>query len=389
MNPVHEYSAPGTYTVCLRVKKNVVGGTTFCIREICKQVVVHTTCVLEPNFSFHADALNSLKIYFENQSTPASSVTYVQWTFGDGSSSSAWSPDHIYSQGGSYNVCLHLYSGNGCYRTLCKQVTVIEPISCLDISKFSFTHSTANCLEFHFVPDHLNSTWQYHWTFGDGTGSTTISPSHVYAQPGNYTVCLTVTRSTSCASTTCKPISTGLCFSCSNVWVRYSYVRDPNMPNKLYFHGQSNYPITSETWTFTKISPVSTTPPVVLSQFDPVYIFPEAGYYRVCLRAITYGGCVKEYCEVIYISQVNSACTLRSYPNPTHNTISVNVVETVPEMIHVYIYNSLNILVAQKEQQGNIGDNIVTVNVENLLPGTYTMRVVHGNHICYSQFQKI
>ncbi len=389
VNPIHVYNAPGTYTVCLRVKKNVVGGTTFCVKEICKQVVAQVACTLNANFSFHADSLNSLKIHFINQSNPASTVTYVQWTFGDGTSSTAWNPDHTYAQAGTYNVCLNLSSGAGCYSTFCKQVLVLDPINCLDISKFSLTHSTANCLEFNFVPDHLNPTWQYHWTFGDGTASNTATTSHVYAQPGNYTVCLSVTRSLTCASTTCKPISTGLCFSCNNVWVRYSYVRDPNMPNRLYFHGQSNYPITSETWTFTKISPASTIPPVVLNQFDPVFVFPEPGYYRVCLRAITYGGCVKEYCEVIYIGQVNTACTLQSYPNPTHNTISVNVVETTSEMIHVYIYNSLNILVGQKDQQGYIGSNIVTVNVETLLPGTYTMRVIYGNHVCYSQFQKI
>lgn len=389
VNPIHEYNAAGTYTVCLRVKKNVPGATIFCIKEICKQVVVQQSCILHADFNSHADSLNSLKIYFVNSSTPATSVTYVQWTFGDGTSSSSWNTSHTYAQPGTYEVCLHLSSGGGCYSTFCKQVVVIEPINCLDISKFTCTHSTANCLEFHFVPDHSNSNWQYHWTFGDGTASNNSNPAHVYAQPGNYTVCLSVVRSLSCASTTCKPISTGLCFSCNNVWAKFTYVRDPNMPNKFYFHGQSNYPITSETWTITKISPVSTLPPVVINQVDPIYVFPETGYYKVCLRAITYGGCVKEYCEMIYVSPFNTACTLVSYPNPTHTTVSVNVVEAIPEMIHVSIYNSLNILVAHKDQAGNVGGNIVTTNVEQLLPGTYTMRVVYGTHICYSQFQKI
>ena len=389
VNPVHEYNAAGTYTVCLRVKKNVTGATIFCIKEICKQVVVQQSCILHADFNSHADLLNSLKIYFINASTPATAVTYVQWTFGDGTSSSSWSPDHTYAQPGTYEVCLHLSSGGGCYSTLCKQVVVVEPINCQDLSKFTFTHSTANCLEFHFTPDHLNTNWQYHWTFGDGTASNTPIASHVYAQSGNYTVCLSVTRSLSCASTSCKPISTGLCFSCSNVWAKFTYVRDPNMPNKLYFHGQSNYPITGQTWTFTRISPASTLPPVILNQVDPTYVFPEPGYYRVCLRAVTYGGCVKEYCELIYISQFTSACTLTSYPNPAHTTISVNVVETTPDIIHVSIYNSLNIIVAHKDQAGSVGSNIVTINVEQLLPGTYTMRVVYGTHVCYSQFQKI
>ena len=161
------------------------------------------------------------------------------------------------------------------------------------------------------------------------------------------------------------------------------------MPNKLYFHGLSNYPITTETWTITKISPVSTTPPVVLHQFDPVYTFTEPGYYRVCLNALTYGGCVKEYCEVIYIGQtIGTGCTLQATPNPATTTVSVTVVETTAEVIHVTVYNSLNIIVRSQDQQGFVGNNVVTVNVATLVPGPYTMRIVYGNHICYSQFMK-
>ena len=389
VSPNHVYTTPGTYTACLRVKKNNSnGGTSFCVKEICKVVIVQAACVLHAEFSSHSDSLNRLKVYFSNQSTPASSVTYVQWTFGDGSSSSSWSPDHVYAQAGTYNVCLHISSGAGCYSSICKQVVVVEPVSCLDISKFDYIHSTGNCLEYQFQPLHLNPSWQYHWTFGDGTASSSVSPSHVYAQPGNYIVCLTTIRSNTCASTTCKPLSTGLCFSCNNVWVKYTYTRDPSMPNKLHFHGLSNYSITAETWTFTKLSPGST-PPVVLHQFDPTYVFPEPGYYRVCLNAVTYGGCIKEYCEVIYIGQIGGVCTLQAFPNPAHATVSVNVTETAPEVIHVYIYNSLNILVKQQDQAGSIGNNLVTVNIETLLPGPYTMRIVYGNHVCYAPFQKI
>ena len=390
VNPIHVFTAPGIYNVCLRVKKNNTnGGTSFCVKEICKTVIVQAACVISANFSSHSDSANTLKVYLTNLSTPASTITNVQWTFGDGTTSSSWSPDHIYAHAGNYNVCLHVSSGVGCYSSICKEVVVIEPINCLEISKFTFTSSTANCLEFHFQPLHINSAWHYQWTFGDGTSSTLIAPGHGYAQPGNYTVCLTVVRSISCASTTCKPLSTGLCFSCNNVWVKFTYTRDPSMPNKLHFHGQSNYPITTETWTFARISPLSTAPPVVLHEFDPTYVFPEPGYYRVCLHAVTYGGCIKEYCEVIYIGQIGGTCILQAYPNPAHVTVSVNVVESAPEVIHVYVYNAMNILVKQQDQPGSIGNNIVTLNIESLIAGAYTMRIVYGNHVCYAPFQKI
>lgn len=42
----------------------------------------------------------------------------------------------------------------------------------------------------------------YLWNFGDGNTSTSATPSHTYAQPGTYTICLTVS-SGSCSDTYC------------------------------------------------------------------------------------------------------------------------------------------------------------------------------------------
>lgn len=390
VSPTHVYANPGTYTVCLRVKKNTtIAGAAPCVKEICKQVVVYSQCTLQAYFGWRLDSSNTNKVYFTNYSTPATAAATVQWTFGDGTSSSGvWSPDHTYAHSGTYNVCLRVTAGINCVREFCKTIIIPEQISCSDISKFNMSRSTVNCVEFKFEPEHKDSTWQYHWTFGDGTGSNTMSPSHVYAHSGNYNVCLTVIKSPTCTSTTCKNAETGLCFTCSNVVVTYEDIRDATMPNKIYFHALSNYPILSQSWTFTKISPTPGAT-VTLTQNNPTYIFPEVGYYRVCLRAVTYGGCVKEYCEVIYIGQIGGQCTLQSYPNPAHTQVSVNVQLTAPEMIHMYIYNSLNILVKQKDQQGSTGNNVITINIESLVPGPYTIRIVYGNHICYSQFQKI
>jgi PKD repeat protein len=213
------------------------------------------------------------------------------------------------------------------------------------------------------------------------------TPSHVYPRSGNYTVFLTVYRSATCVSTSYKIAETGACFSCNNIWVKYEYKREASTSTKIYFHALSNYPILSQSWTITKLS-ISGSTTVTLTQINPYYAFNEPGDYRVCLRAVTYGQCVKEYCEVIHIS-ANNDCTLTAYPNPTTNQVSVNIPLTSPEMIHVYIFNSLNILVKQKDQQGNIGSNIVTTNIEGLVPGTYTIKVIYGNRICYAKFQKI
>ena len=389
LNPTHVYTTPGTYNVCIRVAKHAsAAGTPSCVKEICKTVVVQSQCNLQAYFSYHADSVNHNKIYFTNQSTPATAVLHVLWTFGDGTSSDQMNPYHIYSQPGSYTVCLKIYgSGSTCTREFCKTVEVVG-IPCADISKFNFNRvSTNDCLTYKFEPVNKDTTWHYHWTFGDGASSNDMMPVHSYYHSGTYHACLTVTRGTSCTSVTCKDVVTGTCFSCNSVWARYEYFRESTMSNRIYFHALSNYPIISQTWTITRIYNPSLAP-VVINQNNPIYTFNDTGYYRVCLRAVTYGQCIKEYCEIIKIGQPEGVCTLSAYPNPTHVQVTFNVQLQSPEMIHVYIYNAMNVLVKQNDKQGATGVNVVTTNIESLIPGLYNVRIVYGNHICYSRFQK-
>lgn len=387
LNPTHIYK-PGTYNVCIRIKKYNPAGTASCVKEICKQVVVLSECKIDANFSFDFDATNKNKVYFKNTSTSLSSIIYTQWSFGDGTFSNAANPDHIYAHPGTYNVCLKISTSNTCYREICKTVEVKEPeVNCNDISQFSFTRSTVNCLEFKFTAAFKNPNWKYVWAFGDGTGSAEMSPSHVYPRSGNYTVFLTVYKSASCVSTSYKRAETGACFSCNNIWVKYEYSRTASASNQIYFHALSNVPILSQSWTITNLS-VSGSSSVTLNQNNPSYVFNHPGDYRVCLRAVSYGQCIKEYCEVIHISE-NNNCTLTTYPNPATNQVAINVTLTSPEMIHLYIFNQLNVLIKQKDQRGNTGNNIVITNIEDLTPGWYTIKVIYGNRVCYAKFQKI
>jgi hypothetical protein len=148
-------------------------------------------------------------------------------------------------------------------------------------------------------------------------------------------------------------------------------------------------PILDQTWTITRLNGTVTLPPVILHQNNPVYLFQDTGLYRVCLRAITLGGCVKEYCNNIHIQQVSSACELQAIPNPASTNVYVNVYLTQPQVIHASIYNNLNVLVMDKTQQGITGNNVVSFNINTLSAGQYTIRLVYGNNVCYARFQKL
>ena len=175
--------------------------------------------------------------------------------------------------------------------------------------------------------------------------------------------------------------------NCDTAHVGYTFVRNSNLPNKFQFIANATLPILDQVWYITKVG--STTAPVILHENNPIYLFQDTGYFRVCLKATLQGGCVKEYCNYIRIEQVSNACELQAFPNPANVSVNVNVYLTQPEMIRAYVYNSLNVLIFQHDQQGNTGNNIVTLNVSNLVAGQYVIRLVYGNRVCYARFQKL
>ena len=57
----------------------------------------------------------------------------------------------------------------------------------------NFTHSNAGALNLiTFSPGAVLQHHYYHWTFGDNTSSTLLSPVHQYNSAGTFTVCLTI-----------------------------------------------------------------------------------------------------------------------------------------------------------------------------------------------------
>ncbi len=390
-SPDHTYAQPGTYNVCLRMqKRNAAGVPINCVSEICKTVVVQATCNFQASYSWQLDSVNVKKVYFTNTTIVPSANATATWMFGDGTTATSWNAVHEYANPGRYYVCLRVQLSTNCVRYKCDSITVPVPLPpCNNQSNFTFVSASTNSQTYTFIPAFQNAALAtYTWTFGDGTGSHDMIATHHYAQGGTYTACLTVWRSSTCASTTCKTVVVTSQINCDSIHVGFTYQFDPYMPNKVYFYANANFPILDQTWTITRVA--SPTPnPVILHSNNPVYVFADTGYYNVCLTAVTLGGCVKTYCSVVHIAVVPVQCQLTAYPIPASTEVHINVPLTAPDMINVYVYNTLNVLVLEKHQQGVVGNNIVTLAIGNLVPGFYTARVIYGNHYCNSAFQKL
>lgn len=391
-NPTHIYANAGTYTVCLRIRKNNSANTPTtppCVREKCNTIVVTAPCNFPVNFSWRLDSINPRKVHFTNLSVPPTAGAIAVWTFGDGTSATSWNAIHEYAQPGRYLVCLKVYLGqnSNCVRTICDTVYVPVPVPpCNQLSKFTYQVFPNDLQKYKFTPDYINNAYQYTWTFGDGTGSQDPIATHRYAQPGTYVACLTVWRGPQCASTTCHPIVVLPQVNCDTAHAWYTFIRNTTMPNKVQFIANATLPIIDQYWYITRVGDST---PVVLHQNNPLYTFQDTGYYRVCLKATLQGGCVKEYCNYIHINQLSNICELQAFPNPATAVVNVNLTLLQAQMINVVVYNNLNVVVMQQQQQGNTGNNLVTLNIANLIAGQYTIKLIYGNNTCIARFQKL
>jgi PKD repeat protein len=113
-NPVHPYSAPGTYIVVLHVvdSRGFVDADTVVVRvaEPSEPLIVEASvlseeppgCVPEPCvIQFQATATGGVPPY-----------TFL-WDFGDGNRSTAQSPSHMYTMPGSFTVTVTVTDGSG------------------------------------------------------------------------------------------------------------------------------------------------------------------------------------------------------------------------------------------------------------------------------------
>jgi PKD repeat protein len=126
----------------------------------------------------------------------------------------------------------------------------------------NITHATKN-VAFVFT----GSTWSgntYDWDFGDGSANVTvISPSHVYAAFGDYTVTLTVYNpGTGCSQTYSKQIKIGECSANFNIVTGQNGTATFNASSS-----NSSLPITSYIWTFGDGTTATTTTPVAIHTY--------------------------------------------------------------------------------------------------------------------------
>ncbi len=280
------FLTPGTYTTQLTAISNFNCSATQNI-----SIVIYPN----PVAAFSNNTVcNGLPTLFNNSSTISSGyINSNVWQFGDLTSSTIFSPSHLYSSAISYNALLTVTSNFNCSNSVSGIVNIypkptvnfISSIACLNQAS-GFTN-TSNIIS--------GSIIKYLWDF-DNNGindDSTINPTHVYPIAGISNCKLKALSNFNCVNENTNPVLVH-----ANPTANF-YCPSTCLPQTTNFTNVSTSTdglITSYNWDFNGdflTDNVST---------NPNYIFTSAGNYGVQLEVQTQFGCTNKIIKSVYVN---------------------------------------------------------------------------------------
>ena len=188
----HFYANTGAYTI-----KTIVTDNLGCKDSL---TLANYVNVLHPVPSFVTSSAFPCPfstVHFTNTST--GNITGAQWHFGDGDTSSVISPDHIYTDTGTFSVKLVVKDSLGCTDSI-TQIALIHVTR--PIAFFSVSDTIGICIPMVVQFNNLSQNAQtYYWNFGNGINSTAINPASSYLIPAYYPITLIATNIHGCNDT--------------------------------------------------------------------------------------------------------------------------------------------------------------------------------------------
>jgi gliding motility-associated-like protein len=278
------YSAPGTYTVLLT---NLFSS---CLDSTSKRIVITDTAAV--NFT-SADTASCRAPYTVQFTAQAPQAVEYFWEFGDGSTSTAANPNHVYMNTGLFDVTLTIKNRSGCASKRIKYsfVKIAPPtIRFLNLPDSGCAPLTISPVAVIVAPDGVQS---YFWNFGITT-SASPTPTVTYNTTGTYTVSLAVTTRGGCLQTYSVPgaVKTGATptaafsasplLSCAADSIRFTDLSTGSVTGYLWNFGDPGSP-----YNLTTLK-------------DPVHLYSDTGTFTVTLRVFN-NGCEQQIVKANYI----------------------------------------------------------------------------------------
>jgi len=276
----------------------MVGGGPPCdgVTALMEEISEHTTGVARYYATSDVDGLVDAiegmvgdscgaEVWVDDVDTCSGHVTLdAKASFGDGPYTYDWDWDddgvyddtadppveHIYSAGHHTSRVRITETDSGCVQTATTSFDIAGAPDCEWTSSAPVCHGTA--VDF-YGPS--GDTYAVGWDFGDGNTSSEQNPSHLYAEPGTYTVSLTVTDQTPCSSTCEAAVTVDPCC----VLPTADFTVNPSsgcVPLEAQFSDASTGDVTAWSWDFGDGE--------TSSAQHPKHIYQDAGAYAVELQ---------------------------------------------------------------------------------------------------------
>lgn len=185
-HPTHLFVGEGIARVCLTIQDS--SGT--CVDTFCKMLTVEAGQPLQPEFDLFVFPDDPLNVQFVNQAAGRYDIRI--WDFGDGEYAFEENPQHLFSDEGETDVCLHLLnSDQDAGAETWKTIQLSSTAHCE--ASFAALQSVSDPLTVRFANLSKGEIAAWNWDFGDGNLSTLKNPVHSYQDAGAYNVCLQVT----------------------------------------------------------------------------------------------------------------------------------------------------------------------------------------------------
>jgi len=217
----------------------------------------------------------------------AASVTNWAWDFGDGKTSNAQNPSHVYPNAGTYTVKLIASTDAGCSNT------VINTVTSYPVPKTSYTDvlgcngkSTTFTDNSTIASPGVIKLWN--WNFGDGLLSNTQNTTHTYKKSGPYNVKLAIVSANGCKDS----LTTKIRVLPSPI-AGFSYLN--GCVNTPIFFSNTSVDSTNKSvysWDFgDKTTPSTAT--------VPTHTYTVNGTYKIVLSVTSGQGCIDTISKII------------------------------------------------------------------------------------------
>lgn len=363
LKPVHEYAAFGEYKVCLSIK--TLAG---CISEYCASVKVENPVITNDcKFDLIIKPKEATQNTYLFYTVSAAEIKTTIWNFGDGKTSDAKNPEHVYEKAGVYEVTCKITTVAGCTQTNTIKHSVTTAVTLpnckgpVSLLLYDPTDNKCNGRATVKLLDEAGkeiSNTKFLWSDGQ-SGSSALN----LCAEKLYTVQAIVENG--CQKNTSFTLLSKPLWKTSTVNGKSSFTVIAPVEGVQY------------EWNFGN--------GIVMKGAEVTYNFEKDGVYEVNLKAVSVNG-ISEYSQPVSVTktltgiEIINKPELEIYPNPAKDILSIDF----------NYLNEGNIVIEIKDIKGrsvfnqlltNDGSSHADLNIQQLKSGIYILRIINGNRM--------